>query len=104
MQRGTAPLGTGDNPMICFLTKTILRLQSKSVITNSWGPTKFVCLLLGFVITGLFYVVMGLFGTELFVRYNRVFVITEFVITEFHYTLIDSGSYQFRSYLSFNIK
>jgi len=46
----------------------------------------------------------GVIWNELFVRYNWVFVITEFVITEFHYTLIDSGSYQFRSYLSFNIK
>jgi len=40
-----------------------------------------------FVITGLIYTLKCSFGTEYFVCYNRVIVITEFVITEFHCTI-----------------
>ncbi len=47
-------------------------IQSNSVITNSQGPTKFVRY------NRAFYVVKWLFETEFFVRYNQVFVITEF--------------------------
>ncbi len=38
----------------------------------------------GFVITGLIYVENWSFGTEKYVLYNWVFVITEFVIIEFY--------------------
>ena len=56
-------------------------IKWNSVITNSSGPAKSVR-----------YNRVNLcnkcsFGTKISVRYNRVFVVTEFVITEFHCTI-----------------
>ena len=55
------------------------------------GTGQICSLYLGFEITGLIYVVKWSLGTKTFVHYNRMFVITEFVITEFH------CSYNFKS-------
>ena len=64
-------------------------IQSNSVITNSSGPAKCFVQAPGFVITRIHYNQVDLcrkwsFGTDTFVHYNRVFVITEFVITLLH--------------------
>ena len=53
-------------------------VQSNLVITNSSGPTR--CVRYNRVDLCTKWSLM----TENFVRYNRVFVITEFVITGFH--------------------
>jgi len=58
-----------------------LKIQWNSVITNSSGPAKSVRYNRVNLCT------KWTFGTKIFVRYNRVFVITEFVITEFHYIM-----------------
>ena len=58
-----------------------------TVITNMLGTGHICSLKPGFVITGLDNLVsldLGLKKLKKYVRYNRKFVITEFVITEFH--------------------
>jgi len=66
--------------MFLFIYKYTVKLGYNEQLGTGWNCS----LQPGFVITGLIYVVKWPIGTEQFVRYNRVFVITEFVITEFH--------------------
>jgi hypothetical protein len=57
---------------------------------NCLGPAIFVCYNREFVITGevyVDYVDLGLKKLKKLVHYNREFVITEFVITEFDCTI-----------------
>ncbi len=61
------------------ITPTMI-IQSNSVITNSSGPDIFVRYNLVNLCTNVTNLALKS------VRYNRVFVITEFVITEFHCT------------------
>ncbi len=64
--------------------KTLKNLNSIILDYSEQFETGWICLLQpGFVTTGLIYVLKWIFETD-FSRYNRLFILNKFVVTEFH--------------------